>query len=254
VLIAASAGSDEIGVFLGKRLPLAVDAVRWIVVVGFIALGVPLALGLFRLISALGRALALAALPAAEEGRVDFANAPRRAFVVSLQLGLMLLVALPCFALVQPFAPGLRGTLPLVALLLTAGIAFWRSATQLQGHVRAGAQALVEAVAVPGATHDERAHALDQMEQILPGLGDLSPFEIDDDNPWIGRTLADVNLRAITGATVLAIRRGDEPVLTPDGKEKLTGGDVLILAGTHAAMAAARAHLSELAGLEMREA
>ena len=253
VLIAASAGSDEVAGFLEKRLPLAVEAVRWVVVLGFVALGVPLALGLFRLISALGRALALAALPAAEEGRVDFANAPRRAFVVSLQLGLMLLVALPCFALVQPFAPGLRGTLPLAALLLTAGIAFWRSATQLQGHVRAGAQALVEAVAVPGATQDERAHALDQMEQVLPGLGDLAPYELDPGNPWIGSSLADINLRAITGATVLAIRRGDEPVLTPDGKEILQSGDVLILAGTHLAMATARARLSRIPSPDSRD-
>jgi len=245
VLIAASVGSDEVGAFLQRRLPFAADVVRWIVVVGFVALGVPLALGLFRLISALGRALALAALPAAKEGHVDFANAPRRAFVVSLQLGLMLLVALPCFALVQPFAPGLRGTLPLLALLLTAGVAFWRSASQLQGHVRAGAQALVAAVALPGATHDERAEALDQMEQLLPGLGDLAPFELEADSRWIGCSLADVNLRAITGATVLAIRRGDEPVLTPDGKELLAEGDILILAGTHAAMDAARLHLSQ---------
>ena len=243
LLIAASVGGDEVAAFLRRKLPFAADAVRWMVAFGFVALAVPLALGLFRLIRALGAALALAALPAAPEGHVDFAQAPRRAFVVALQLGLMLLVALPCLALLQPFLPGIRGTLPLLLLVLVAGFAFWRSATQLQGHVRAGAEALVAAVSIPGATADEQALALDQMEQLLPGLGDLAPFALEPGNPWIGRTLAEINLRAVTAATVLAIRSGEDAVLTPDGKQALQQGDVLILTGTQDALDGARAHL-----------
>lgn len=246
LLIASSVGGDEVAAFLRRKLPFAADAVRWMVAFGFVTLAVPLALGLFRLIRALGAALALAALPAAPEGHVDFAQAPRRAFVVALQLGLMLLVALPCLALLQPFLPGIRGTLPLLLLVLVAGFAFWRSATQLQGHVRAGAEALVAAVAIPGATTDEQAQALDQMEQLLPGLGDLAPFALESGNPWIGRTLAEINLRAVTAATVLAIRRGEDAVLTPDGKQALQQGDVLILTGTHDALDGARAHLRSL--------
>lgn len=245
VLIAASAGADEVAAFLKRRLPFAADAARGLVALGFVILAVPMALGLFRLIRALGRALALAALPAAAEGYVDFAQAPRRAFVVALQLGLLVLVALPCLALLQPFLPGVRSALPLVLmlLLLVTGYAFWRSATQLQGHVRAGAQALVDAVAIPGATEDEQSQALDQMEQLLPGLGELTAIALDAGNPWIGRTLGEINLRAVTAATVLAIRRGDDAVLTPDGKQSLSAGDVLIVAGTHDALDSARGHL-----------
>ncbi|MFO1494988.1 MAG: cation:proton antiporter [Lysobacterales bacterium] len=243
VLIAASVGADEVGSYLKRKLPLAADAVWWLVALGFAALALPMALGLFRLIRALGSALALAALPAADSGQVDFAQAPRRAFVVALQLGLMLLVALPCLAILQPFLPGIKGTLLLVLMVTTAAVAFWRSATQLQGHVRAGAQALVAAVAVPGASHDEQVQALDQMEQLLPGLGDLSPYTLSPGNRWIGRTLADINLRALTGATVLAIQRGEAAVLTPDGRQILALADVLILAGTHEAIEQARRHL-----------
>ena len=245
VLIAASVGGDEVAAFLQRKVPAIADFARWVVAAGFLVLAVPMVLGLFRLIRALGRALALAALPAAPEGHVDFANAPRRAFVVALQLGLMVLVALPCLALVQPFLPGLKGTLPLLLLFLVAGYAFWRSATQLQGHVRAGAQALVAAVAVPGATADQQAEALDQMEQVLPGLGDLAPFALSEGNPWIGRSLVEINLRAVTAATVLAIRRGEDAVLTPDGSQRLILGDVLILTGTHDAIDAARRRLRD---------
>lgn len=245
LLIAASAGADEVAGFLRRKLPLAADAVRWIVAIGFTTLALPLALGLFRLVRALGRTLALAALPPVPEGEVDFAQAPRRAFVVALQLGLMLLIALPCTALLQPFVPGIRSALPLLLLLLLAGFAFWRGATQLQGHVRAGAEALVAAVAIPGASKVEQEQALDQMEQLLPGLGDLAPFVLAPGSPWVGRTLGEINLRAVTAATVLAIRRGEDSVLTPDGKQALAGGDILVLAGTHDAIAQARNLLAQ---------
>lgn len=243
LVIAASVGSDELAVWLAKKLPVAAEPLRWFVLAGFAAMAIPMLLGLVRLVRALGRTLALAALPRAADGEVDFAQAPRRAFVVSLQLGLLVVVLLPCMAILQPFLPTFS-TLPLLGIFLLVGVMFWRRATQLQGHVRAGAQALVEAVARPGQSHDEQADALDQMEALLPGLGDLAPFAMHDGNPWAGKTLGEIDLRAHTGATVLAIRRVENSVLTPDGTERLLVGDVLVLAGTHDAIDGARAWLS----------
>jgi CPA2 family monovalent cation:H+ antiporter-2 len=245
LVIAASAGSDELAAWLALKLPVAAEPLRWAVLGGFALLAIPMLLGLFRLVTALGRTLALAALPKAKDGDVDFAHAPRRAFVVSLQLGLLVLVLLPCMAILQPFLPTF-GFVPLLLILLLTAIVFWRRATQLQGHVRAGAQALVEAVARPGQSHDEQADALDQMESLLPGLGDLAPFPIAVGSPVAGQRLADIDLRSHTGATVLAIRREGESVLTPDGSEALRVGDILVLAGTHEAIAAARALLSQV--------
>ena len=106
--------------------------------------------------------------------------------------------------------------------------------------VRAGAQALVAAVAVPGASTAEQAEMLDQMEQVLPGLGDFAPYALDARNRWVGRSLADINLRGATGATVLAIQRGEDAVLTPTGHDTLIAGDVLVLTGTSEAIEAAR--------------
>jgi CPA2 family monovalent cation:H+ antiporter-2 len=60
----------------------------------------------------------------------------------------------------------------------------------------------------------------------------------------VGRTLANLNLRGATGATVLAIARGGEGVLVPTGQEELRADDVLALAGTHEAVAAAKELLS----------
>jgi CPA2 family monovalent cation:H+ antiporter-2 len=58
-----------------------------------------------------------------------------------------------------------------------------------------------------------------------------------------GRTLSDVNLRGLTGATVLCIFRpsaNEQRTLVPTGHERLRAGDVLALAGSQDAIAAAR--------------
>jgi CPA2 family monovalent cation:H+ antiporter-2 len=44
----------------------------------------------------------------------------------------------------------------------------------------------------------------------------------------------------LTGATVLAIQRGEQSVLVPSGHERLQAGDVLAIAGTHDAVEAAK--------------
>ena len=54
------------------------------------------------------------------------------------------------------------------------------------------------------------------------------------------RTLAEIDLRGLTGATVLAILRPGEQVLVPSGRERLRSGNVLAAAGAEEAIAAVR--------------
>jgi CPA2 family monovalent cation:H+ antiporter-2 len=49
-----------------------------------------------------------------------------------------------------------------------------------------------------------------------------------------------LNLRALSGASVLAITRGEGNVLGPTAKEILRSGDLLALTGTQEAITAAR--------------
>ena len=64
----------------------------------------------------------------------------------------------------------------------------------------------------------------------------------------MGRTLAELNLRGMTGATVLAIQRDEGGAVVPTAQEVLRAGDVLALAGTHEAIGAARAVLEAAQG------
>jgi K+:H+ antiporter len=51
-----------------------------------------------------------------------------------------------------------------------------------------------------------------------------------------GRTLAELDLRRRTGATVLSIVRNEQPIPTPDGPTRLEPEDLVVLYGPHAAI------------------
>ena len=245
LIVAASASIHRIAAFARDRLGMSEVVARWLVGAAAVALSAPFCIGVVRVSQKLGVTLARLALPAEKHKRVDLAAAPRRMLVVTFQLAGVLLVGTPLLALTQPFLPAAAGAAVLALLVVVLGVAFWRSATNLQGHVRAGAEVVLEALAAQSRPRPAptTADTLEQVHQLLPGLGALAAVRLDPGTAVIGRTLAQVNLRGRTGATVLAITRTDGGVLVPTAKERLRAGDVLAVAGTHEAIEAARAAL-----------
>jgi len=75
---------------------------------------------------------------------------------------------------------------------------------------------------------------------LLPGLGELVAVRLESRSAATGRTLAELNLRGLTGATVLAITRAEGSVVVPSADDVLREGDVLALAGTREAIEQAR--------------
>jgi monovalent cation:H+ antiporter-2, CPA2 family len=242
LIIATALEIGRVSALLSRGTGMAPEIARLIVLSGAIVVGVPLVVGLVRTARLLGVELATKALPSAEEGKVDFAAAPRRALVVTLQLALVFAAAFPIVALTQPFLPPLRLLPILLALAVLLGVAFWRSTTNLHGHARAGAEVIVAALAnqMAGDESDRMGHTVEHMHRALPGLGEPVPLRIPPGSPAANRSLSDLNLRGVTGATVLAILREGEQVVVPLGREIVREGDVLALAGTQDAIAAAR--------------
>ena len=77
---------------------------------------------------------------------------------------------------------------------------------------------------------------------LFVGPSDLSfALGVPPGSPAAERSLAELNLRGVTGATVLAILREGEQVLVPSGHEVVHEGDVLAVAGSNLAIEAARA-------------
>lgn len=141
----------------------------------------------------------------------------------------------------QPFLPGPLGAALLAVTLLALGIVFWRSAADLQGHVRAGAQVIVEALGRQGAPEGSASSdVLAGVRAMFPGTGEPVAVRLPEGSPAVGLTLAALEVRGRTGATVLAIWRRDGSVAVPSATETLRGGDLLALAGAHEAVEAAR--------------
>lgn len=235
---------------LTLRAPATREVPVWVVLglAGVVAL--PLCVGIVRVSLRLAAELAEAALPRRQDGKVDLASAPRSVLIVTFQLAIALALGVPLVAIAQPLMPDVPVGLALLLILAVLGVIFWRRATNLEGHVRAGVEIISEALMSQarrggaGRTSDE-GEALRAVQQLLPGLGLSEPsvIELGADSPAVGQTLATLNLRGVTGATVLAITRGRTAIVAT-ATEVLKAADRLALAGSHDAIAAARALLT----------
>ena len=245
VIIAAAVEMPRFTSILRVWTGAPAEAAPFIVIAGALAVGVPLVVGLLRGARRLGLELALRALPTAVEGKLDIAAAPRRALVVTLQMAIILAIAIPLLALTRPFTPGFSMEIVVGALVVIVGIGFWRSAMNLEGHARAGAEviagALSRQMSNPYTAREQMERTIEQVHSFLPGLGEPTPVRVEPGSAAAGKTLAELNLRGLTGATCLAILRPDEQVLAPHGREMLRSGDLLAVAGTSEAIEAARA-------------
>jgi CPA2 family monovalent cation:H+ antiporter-2 len=240
ILIGVDIAHRDVWPSLERALGIGPDTVRNLLIGAALILCIPFVAGIVRCARQLGQQMARPGRPAES---LDLAAAPRRAMVVGLQLAILALFAVPLVALTLPMIPPMY-TAPVLAVGFAAvAVAFWRSAENLQEHVSAVAGVIVEALAKQAI--DSSPRDLDHVRKMLPGMGELTPFEIRPGSHAVGQTLAALNVRGLTGATVIAITRGtDEPVTIPSGKEVLREGDVLALTGSHDAVDAAVALLS----------
>jgi CPA2 family monovalent cation:H+ antiporter-2 len=69
---------------------------------------------------------------------------------------------------------------------------------------------------------------------ILPSLmaeASLKLITVDDESPFIGKSIGEMQLRTSTGASVVGIERTDENIINPGPDEELRSGDRLLLLG-----------------------
>jgi len=204
-----------------------------------VLLSSPFVLGAVRTARALGTLVAEQALPT-EGPALDLAAAPRRALLVTMQLGALLAAGVPLVAVTQPFLPSVPGAALLLVAVGLSIVPFWRSANELHGHARAGAQVLLEALASQGGAPDTPLSETSEARRMVPGLGEAATLRLSPGDPAVARSLAELNLRGLTGATVIAVERAGQGVIYPGAHERLCEGDVLVFTGTDAAVAAAR--------------
>jgi CPA2 family monovalent cation:H+ antiporter-2 len=173
-----------------------------------------------------------------------FAELPRsgasavNAVIELLQITILLVAAVPLLAIVQPFMAPVEGIGIIVITLALMIIVVTRSARQMQGQIRDAARLIATAL------RGTRAGAEGESYEV-PGIGMITPVSVRPDSGGVGRSLAELDLHTSSGAVVLAIGRGDAEVVVPTGEEILRPGDILELAGSSAAVAAARQLLQQ---------
>ena len=236
VLVTIAIAASTIGPRLLARTGLEGLTAALILIGASLVLAAPFAISMIRRVALLSRRLATEVIPVGEP--VDLGRAPRRALIVTFELGMALAIAMPIVAAVQPFVPGSFVLVLVVALLLL--IAMRRSIKDFDGHVRAGSALILELLS--SKQPDMPGLPLSQVEMILPGFGGTSSIVVPAESIAVGRSLAQLDLRALTGATVLAIARGDQAngLATPSPTEPLRAGDVLAITGSADALAKAR--------------
>ena len=244
IVIGVDLEIDRLTLILGNMTGMPSTRLRFVVVLITGLIAVPLLYGLITSARALGNHLARRAFADPQKGKVDPADAPRRALVILVQLAVVLAVGIPVVAITQPFLPPHQGAFVLALLTLVLLTTLWRNAANLQGHARAGAQIIASALANQMASVDgtsDETKLLEDVNAVLPGLGEPIAIRVVPQSIAVGRSLAQLNLRGATGATVLAIRRGTQQIPTPLGREVIRADDVVAVAGARDALAVARA-------------
>ena len=253
VIIAAAIFDERLIKLIDARTPLASAGAKIALLAVLLSVLLPLLWGAANIIASLSRTIAAAAFAESTEGDVDFAAAPRRAYRLALSFGFSTACGLILLVATQAFLPPGGGTALFLLLLVLLGVALYRGATNLQGHVRAGAAALFELLAGRADAPDSgspHAHSamgsghLDDAQALLPGLGELHAITLKSKSPAVGKTLSEINLRGLTGAAVILIRRGDQAITAPVGVEILAVGDQLVLSGSLRAVRLATAKLA----------
>jgi CPA2 family monovalent cation:H+ antiporter-2 len=239
---ATAAWRVEIAGWISSVTGLSAAAARHALLAGIAIVTGAFFYAVFRGAQRLVHSLVEKAMPRAATGKLDLAGAPRRALTVALEIGVLLLIAMPLLAFFQPFLPRLPWAAALLGALFLLGISLWRRVADLQGHVKAVTQVIVESlekqVAEKSAEEDDKT--LRRVRKLFPGMGHIAPFRLEPGSYGVGKTVRELNLGSLTGATILVVLRGEGNSLLPTGKDILQAGDVLTLAGTPEAVEAAK--------------
>jgi CPA2 family monovalent cation:H+ antiporter-2 len=238
IAIAAAAAHDQVVDWIAQTAGIDERLAFWIFVAITAGIAGVFVLGLARGAVRMAWLLATAVIPHAEEAR-DLGSSPRRALILTLELAIVLVLGLPVAAVIQPLIPG--GGVIVLGVIVILALVTRRSIDDFAKHVHAGSALILEVLARQSA--DKAPPALGEVEAILPGFEGLTPISLPAGAPAVGKSLAELDLRARTGASVLAISRTGGGTATPSPREPLQAGDVLAVTGSTEAIAAARALL-----------
>ncbi|HEX6241235.1 MAG TPA: TrkA C-terminal domain-containing protein, partial [Polyangiales bacterium] len=226
VWVGAALWADPLRRLLTGQLGLQAPWDQLILSLGTVTLAALPAMSFLRATRLLGRQVAERVLGA------DDVQVGARLLGASVQLALLLGVGVPCAVLVLPFAgPRVIAVVAVVVAFLI--VVIWRSASAYT-LARHSAERLMDFVAEGSVDFTGRA------SEPADVLASTRAVTLEPNAYAVGKTLAELDLRAATGATAVALRSVRKAYQVPSGREVLRMGDVIAIAGTPPAIALAR--------------
>ncbi|MFZ1866426.1 MAG: cation:proton antiporter [Polyangiales bacterium] len=227
---------SEVSAWLEGRFDMSQAQARSLFGGGVLLIAVPLFAALLRNTTSIARLVSARIVPS-DGGFTPSSRIAVNSFRVMVHLVVVLGVGLPAIAIIRPFTTGAYGAAVLALVVAVLGIHLWRSTRAVEDQFRSGAEQIADALR-KRAGGETVTTLVDPT--LIPGLDTVRGIVLPERGFAVDRTLADVNLRCQTGATVVAIHRGQSDVILPTGHEKLLAGDVLAVTGTQDALEKAR--------------
>lgn len=228
VFVVRSAVQDRVGPDLAVAVNITATVVAGAFVLGLVRSGRLLASGVRRF------------------ARGQAGPTPRAKAVEAVALlAVVLAVGLPTITLIRPLVEGPWIEAGLVAVVLVALVVLGLRLGNLPGDNSSGvAQLALEITARAGS--DVAQVGLTEEKTPSRAAGPLAGLDyqmmtVSPGGPSDGQTLAELDLRCRTGATVVATSRGDATITLPTGDQRLCAGDELAVSGSPAALDRARA-------------
>ncbi len=201
---------------------------RLLVTAGLTLLCLPFLIALVRNTMRLSRLVSQSAM-AAEGESSKGASVAIPTIQAMIVLAVVLGVGAPMIAVLRPVTGGYYGVLLLVVIVVVLVMRLWHRVGNLEDEFRSGAAEVAGLLARQAAGNEDGP---EMTPELMPGLDQIVGVGLPSGSWMVGKTLAEINLRALTGATVVAIQRTGEQVVLPTGREKLQAGDVLAITGT----------------------
>jgi hypothetical protein len=154
-------------------------------------------------------------------------NSSARAFLqAALVFVIVVSVGLVAAGLLAPVVGAVYAWVTFSFTLLAALAILWQRAGALDHEITSGSELLMQAIAEQSMPEEER-HT--EQPSVLPQ--NLREFTLHDGHFALGRSLSDLKLRSMTGASVLAVRAAQGSAQSPTGTEILSVGETLFIAG-----------------------
>jgi CPA2 family monovalent cation:H+ antiporter-2 len=121
--------------------------------------------------------------------------------------------------------------LPPWPVLLVLLALLWGIAWRIWGHlIRVYARAQTALRDTLAEELPDHTPAPEPVQELLRGVA-LCTVEIAENTLAAGRLIREINLRAITGASIIGIERGGEAIINPDPNEEILVGDQVVVLG-----------------------